>query len=191
MFLLAPTGYRWKFSFLKRRLLFLVPVFLGVARVVFAAPATDLAEYSRQLRKEFPQVCFLTTAELQGAMNDDRPKRWLFDVRSEKEFVVSRIPGAIRVTEDPLAQMRDLAVPKDAEIVVYCSVGYRSAVLADKLQHAGFENVRNLEGSIFGWANEGRPLVNGVGSVRTVHPFSRKWGRFLERSLWMWTPETQ
>ena len=45
--------------------------------------------------------------------------------------------------------------------MTYCAVGYRSAEMATQLRAAGFTNVRNLEGSIFQWANEHRPLVHG------------------------------
>ena len=57
--------------------------------------------------------------------------------------------------------MRRDGIAKDAPIVTYCSVGYRSGKMAERLQAAGYTNVRNLEGSIFKWANEHRPLVRG------------------------------
>jgi len=60
-------------------------------------------------------------------------------------------------------------------------VGYRSSILARKLQTLGFKEVHNLEGSIFKWANEGRPLVQGQTTVHKVHPYNAHWGRLLER----------
>ena len=50
------------------------------------------------------------------------------------------------------------AFARDTPIVVYCSVGYRSARVARWLGRQGFTNVRNLDGSLFAWANEGRPM---------------------------------
>jgi hypothetical protein len=70
-------------------------------------------------------------------------------------------------------------MPKETPIVTYCAVGYRSGALATKLREAGFTSVRNLEGSIFQWANEHRPLVRGDEPVTTVHPYSSLWGRLL------------
>ena len=55
-------------------------------------------------------------------------------------------------------------------MVAYCSVGYRSAGLTDELGQRGYTRVCNLEGSLFQWANEGRPLVNADGRVNVVHP---------------------
>jgi len=68
-------------------------------------------------------------------------------------------------------------------VVVYCSVGYRSSALAEKLQRAGFTNVVNLEGSIFQWANEGRTLSRGTNVVREIHGYSRKWAQMLQADL--------
>ena len=63
--------------------------------------------------------------------------------------------------------------------MTYCAVGYKSGALATKLREAGFTNVRNLEGSIFQWANRRRPLVREDQPVTTVHPYSSLWGRLL------------
>ena len=68
---------------------------------------------------------------------------------------------------------------KDAVIVAYCSVGYRSSVFAERLQRAGYLNVRQLDGGIFQWANEGRPLAGG----KVVHPYNARWGRYLHSEL--------
>ena len=61
-------------------------------------------------------------------------------------------------------------------VVVYCSVGYRSSRLAEELRARGFENVFNLEGSLFQWANEGRPLYRGEERVDQAHPYDEEWG---------------
>ena len=72
-------------------------------------------------------------------------------------------------------------VPKDATVVTYCSVGYRSSRAAEQLARAGYANVANLEGSAFAWANEGRPLVDARGrATSVVHPYDANWGKLLE-----------
>jgi hypothetical protein len=43
--------------------------------------------------------------------------------------------------------------------------------------------VLNLEGSIFQWANEGRPLFRSDIQVTKVHPFSRRWKGLLGAGL--------
>ena len=65
------------------------------------------------------------------------------------------------------------------QAVVYCSVGYRSAKAAQELMNSGITGVLNLEGSIFQWANEDRPVFQGTRVVDEVHPYSRFWKRLL------------
>jgi len=139
-----------------------------------------LASYSAKLREKFPEVAVISTTDL-AAMN---PQPALLDVRSSEEFEVSRIAGAVRAEDDPVAQLQRLGIRSDQPIVVYCSVGYRSAKAAEKLAKAGFTNVRNLNGSLFAWANENRPLVNDAGPTKTAHPYNRWWGRYLEKDKW-------
>lgn len=149
--------------------------------------AGDLDDYAADLRKKFPDVRTISTAELAGLDVSARPL--LLDAREENEFAVSHLPGARRAENDAVAQLRQLGATNETPIVVYCSVGYRSALMARKLQKVGFANVRNLEGSIFAWANEGRPLVNANGTTIGAHPFNILWGRYLDKSKWHWKPE--
>jgi rhodanese-related sulfurtransferase len=134
----------------------------------------------QSLRHRFPKIEWITTAQLADWLADkQRPPPILLDVRTEAEWNVSHLAGARRV--DPSASEEDAAVgiSKQTPMVTYCAVGYRSGELATKLRAAGFTSVRNLEGSIFQWANEHRPLVHDGKPVTIVHPYSSLWGRLL------------
>ena len=133
-----------------------------------AWPGVTWPAIKARIAKEFPTVKSIGTAELAKA----EPKPVLLDVRTAAEFEVSHLAGARRV--DPDAPT--VALPKNTPIVTYCSVGYRSAKFAQRMQEAGFTNVRNLDGSIFQWANEGRP----VEPSGKVHPYNQKWGVLLD-----------
>lgn len=148
------------------------------------SPEAALAAYSESLKKKFPSVKTIMPAELASV----RSHPLLIDVREEKEFAVSHLEGAYRAEADVMQQLERMGAVAGSPIVVYCSVGYRSSVLAVKLQEAGFQNVRNLEGSLFAWANAGLPMVNADGLTTGVHPFNALWGRFLHRSMWKWKP---
>jgi hypothetical protein len=65
--------------------------------------------------------------------------------------------------------------------VIHCTCGEldRSAELATRLRAAGFTHVRNLDGSIFRWANEHRPIVRDGAPASRVHPYNKSWGRLL------------
>ncbi len=108
------------------------------------------------------------------------PEVVILDTRSEEEYQVSHINGARFVDYDDfeVGQVKD--VSKDQEVIVYCSVGYRSERVGEKLQKAGYTNVKNLYGGIFGWKNEGFEVV-GMNNLPTdsVHVYNRLWGRWL------------
>ena len=76
-----------------------------------------------------------------------------------------------------------LLTARDAPIVTYCSVGYRSSAVAERLEEQGYTRVWNLEGSIFEWANQGLPVVRDGEEVSQVHPYNRRWGRLLDKQL--------
>jgi len=106
----------------------------------------------------------------------------LLDARELEEYQVSHIPNAIWVGYDDFTLDRVKDLSKTATIVTYCSVGYRSERIGEKLQKAGFENVNNLKGSIFRWMNEGYPVVN-MKALETdeVHGFNKKWGKWVKK----------
>ncbi len=99
-------------------------------------------------------------------------------MRKEKEFAVSRIPGAVLAKR--FGEARELINDQDKRAVLYCSVGYRSAKLVEKLKAKGFNQVYNLKGSIFEWANQDNRMVNDQGEATYVHPFNDHWGQLLD-----------
>ena len=137
------------------------------------------------IRRDFPDVTPITADSLARRVRAGGGLL-LLDARTEAEYAVSHLPGARPVNPDaPVADLRRTlaGVPRTTPLVVYCSVGYRSARVAQRLADAGFTDVRNLDGSIFQWANEGRPLVRGDSAVREVHPYDRAWGALLRPDL--------
>ena len=105
----------------------------------------------------------------------------LLDTREKKEYEISHIPGAIWVGYNNFKLKRVKAIAKDAKIVTYCSVGYRSERIGEKLQKAGFSDVSNLKGSIFKWVNEGNPLEDKEGNATDkVHGFDKDWGKWVK-----------
>lgn len=139
----------------------------------------------RMIQERFPEVPQVSTTELSewlATPGSDRPL--LLDARTSEEWAVSHLPGALLATTEDQALVELQGAEQDHLIVVYCSVGYRSAALARQLIARGFTNVHNLEGSIFAWANEGRPVYQGEREVRQVHPYNKVWGQLLNKELW-------
>ncbi len=138
----------------------------------------------RSLRAKFSDVRWITTEELGVWLEDkDRAQPVLLDVRTPVEWNVSHLPGARRVDPDADAKAAADGLPRDTPIVAYCAIGYRSGEMAERLRKAGYTNVQDLEGSIFEWANEQRPLVHDGQPVRQVHPYSSTWSRLLKPEL--------
>lgn len=138
----------------------------------------------QMIASDFPDVAHIPTDSLSSLMGDStRTQPVLFDVRQNKEYRVSHLRGArwIDPSTTDFSSLADL--PKDTPIVLYCSVGYRSSEMAARLQAAGFSDVRNLEGSIFQWANEGRDIFRGESVVHEVHPYDAVWGVLLDDEL--------
>jgi rhodanese-related sulfurtransferase len=144
------------------------------------------SELTQQIRSRFPDVHQLSTAGLAKDLESSQSgPPVLIDSRSEIEYAVSHLRGAQRA--ETVSEVEAITEQRDTFIVVYCSVGYRSSRLAEDLMNAGFTNVFNLEGSIFKWANEGRPVYRDGQPVAEVHPYDDDWGRLLDRSLWRYS----
>ncbi len=140
----------------------------------------DLDAVKKKVRIQFPSVRQLSTTELAAwSAQTNRPTPILLDARTPAEFAVSHLPGARRVDlKAPLTELLN-HLGTNHPVVVYCSVGYRSSRLAERLQQAGCTNVFNLDGFIFQWANEGRPLERDGRPVSEVHPYNKTFGQLL------------
>ena len=157
-----------------------------------AEPMEDLLT---EVRERYPEVPQLSPEALRAALGEASSEEagspaapLVLDIREPKEFAVSHLPGA-RLAPDLESALEILqGEEKSRPVVVYCSVGYRSSGLAEELRERGFSDVKNLEGSIFAWANAGYPVVREGQPVREVHPYNRRWGRFLAPSLWAFEP---
>ena len=142
----------------------------------------------KMIRAKFPGVAQVSTDTLASWLEavPDRTGRvspLLLDVREPEEYEVSHLRDAVPApTRKEALEALEGSSP-DRPVVLYCSVGYRSSEVADYLAKQGFRKVYNLEGSIFAWANEGRPVYRGGERVHVVHPYDRVWGKLLKKAL--------
>lgn len=112
----------------------------------------------------------------------DKRNVFLLDTREVKEYKVSHLKNARHVGYFWFDMRSVYDIPKDAVIVVYCSVGIRSERIGEKLLTSGYQNVYNLYGSIFEWVNQKNPVYrsNGV-QTSEIHGYNKDWSRWLER----------
>ncbi|TVP63026.1 MAG: rhodanese-like domain-containing protein [Nodularia sp. (in: Bacteria)] len=133
------------------------------------------------IRLKFPHIHQISTKDFaQWLLNSPKTQPLVIDARSQAEFEVSHLKAAVHI--DPIApDLQALSeVVKNTPIVVYCSIGYRSATIAQQLQQAGFTCVFNLSGGLFQWSNEGRLMFQNEKVTQCIHPYNAMWGKLLK-----------
>lgn len=77
----------------------------------------------------------------------------LLDVRTQEEYDEGHIPGSVCLPNESITPDMPATFDQDAEIIVYCRSGRRSAEAAGKLADMGYTNVFDL-GGIINWPYE-------------------------------------
>lgn len=112
-------------------------------------------------------VDFISNEELIQRINAN-PELVLIDVRGKDEYDAGHLKGATwidrGVVEFTLA--RTLRDP-DAEIVIYCLKGNRSALVVKTLKRMGYKNVKSHVGLEF-WINAGLPVYNFLREIKSI-----------------------
>jgi rhodanese-related sulfurtransferase len=110
------------------------------------------------------------------------------DCRTSDEAAISMLPQAHYVGYDDFALHRLKNISKTSPIVTYCTVGYRSEKIAEKLRAAGYTNVHNLVGGIIEWKNQGYTTQTAAGvTTDRVHTHSKSWSIWLKKGVAVWT----
>lgn len=151
---------------------------------------------------KFPTTPQITTEELSACTTNpaEDEKLLIIDARRPDEFKISHLPSAqhlwFRATDKEIADYlkRETEPEKPLKVAAYCSVGYRSSILTDRINSLAnsdpeLSNVsaQNLQGSIFKWHNEGRPIVDSSGrDTKFVHPYNRFFGLAIDWNCWQW-----
>lgn len=83
----------------------------------------------------------------------------LVDVREESEYAAGHLPGAVHLGKGVIERDIERTIPDpDAEIILYCGGGFRSALTAESLMKMGYRNVISMDGGIRAWREAGYPL---------------------------------
>ncbi|MEN9934057.1 MAG: hypothetical protein RLZZ387_636 [Chloroflexota bacterium] len=94
----------------------------------------------------------VTPLEAVALLQGDSPPL-LLDVREANEWEIGRLPGAVRISVNELAErLNELDTAR--EMVVYCRSGVRSRRAIDLLRAAGFRKLKNMTGGILRWSDE-------------------------------------
>jgi rhodanese-related sulfurtransferase len=96
--------------------------------------------------------------ELRALLDGPAPPL-LVDVRTADERAAASIEPSLHIALDEFLRRVPQEVPRDADVVVYCHVGGRSAQATMWMSANGWERVRNLSGGIDAWSLEVDPRV--------------------------------
>ena len=95
-------------------------------------------------------------------------KAKLIDVREDTEWAAGHARGAQHLGKGVIERDIEDRVPdKNAELILYCGGGFRSALATDSIQKMGYTNVASLAGGWRAWQAAGAPVDTGKGSQST------------------------
>jgi sodium/bile acid cotransporter 7 len=119
-------------------------------------------------KKDFPDIPDITAND---AMELIKAGKAVFvDTRKQKEMEVSTLPNA--VTKE--AFLKDPQKYGKKTVIGYCTISYRSGILAQKLSKDGIR-MFNLKGGILAWVLEGGKIYDQNGETRRIHVYGKKW----------------
>ncbi len=113
----------------------------------------------------FAKLCDEVRARIVEVSVDDIAKRIqrgerfeLVDVREESEWAGGHIMGARHLGKGIIERDIEKAIPdSDAEVVLYCGGGFRSALAAESLVKMGYPNVKSMAGGWRAWKAKSYP----------------------------------
>jgi rhodanese-related sulfurtransferase len=114
-----------------------------------------LVEEARQHIRE------CTIEQVKGKLDRHEPFEFI-DVREDNEYAQDHARGATHLGRGVLERDVETMIPnKQAEIVLYCGGGYRSALAANSLRQMGYSNLASMTGGIKAWQDAGYPIDRG------------------------------
>src|SRR5919106_3528895 len=113
---------------------------------------TNFRDLLKQVKEQVGEV----SAEAVSARLAGPGKPVLLDVREDDEVANGIVPGASHLSRAHFeSRVEDVLPDKDAEVVVYCQTGVRSAFAARTLTELGYSSVIHLKAGFTGWKDKG------------------------------------
>jgi len=157
-----------------RKITFLMVAALSL--IIGATVSTTAGQQNQSGLKLPKEICreakaaaaHIAAAELAGQLGAGQDLV-LLDIRTQAEYEAGHIAGAIWFPRGFLEfKIQDFVQDPEAVIVVYCLKGCRSSQAVLTLNALGYSNVRDLEGGLAVWINEGFALFNQLGQVQVT-----------------------
>ena len=127
-----------------------------------------MASFRELLNKAKLAINEIDTAGAQQRILNGSPI--VLDIREPDEFEQGALDGVTHIPRGHLeAQVEQRIQDHDAEIIVYCAGGVRSAFAAQTLGELGYTDVASMDGGFGKWKDEGRNWV----TPQTLSPEQR------------------
>ncbi len=124
--------------------------------------------YKEYKLNDFPDVEDILPGEAMSLM---ATRKVVFvDTRKPAERAVSTLPGAISSE----AFERHPERYRDAVVIAYCTISYRSGLFSEKIAQRGLP-ILNLTGGILAWTLEGGKVVHDGEETRRIHVYGKEW----------------
>ena len=105
-----------------------------------------------------PNVPEITVQELKDRI-DQGEKPYVLDVRQPEEYEIANLGGQLIPLGELPDRLGEIEADKDAEVVVHCRSGGRSAKAVDYLRSQGYTGAKNLKGGVLAWSREVDPSM--------------------------------
>jgi len=153
-------------------------IFISLFVLKTLVSSAQSEEYKAMLKQYYDGFPTISVVEMRKLM--EMKNVYILDTRSKAEYQISHIKNAKLVGYEKFELNAVENIPKEAKIIVYCSVGARSQDIGRKLNKGGYANVKNLYGGLFLWSNKKFPIVDASGnSTNNIHGFSEEWGKWI------------
>ncbi len=166
---------------MKKNLIYLSLILLsasGYAQETIIKPFTVNPEFDKKISST---IHFTIPTIGVTTLKEEMDNVYILDARERQEYNISHIPNAKYIGHSKMEKATLKNIPKDAKVIVYCSIGYRSEEIGEKIRQEGFSNVHNLYGSIFEWVNNGFPIVDKNGEqTKKLHTYDKDWSQWVE-----------
>jgi rhodanese-related sulfurtransferase len=122
--------------------------------------------YAKLVEQAESEIVNLSVAEAMDAQSSGALLVDLRDVREVKRE--GKIPGSLHVPRgmlefwvDPQSPYHQEALTSADNLVLYCNLGWRSALATKTLQDMGLTNVSHIHGGLVAWKDGGGPVEGG------------------------------
>lgn len=117
------------------------------------------------------QTSSITPRDLYSALSSGQGLSPVIDVRSAAEYQAGHIPGAQLIPIEELSaeavqqHFNHSQLGREETLYLVCHAGPRAAKAAQRLQQAGYHNVKLIEGGTLAWQQAGLPVERSGNAI--------------------------